>query len=137
MPNGTVQAIGKSRSGKPTVTVDGQVYSASHVNLQGLRIGDRIEMDTASSMYNGSQIWFLKGWKLITAAPKGPLPQKPSQWIDAPSAPVSPQGGLSEAERIFAYGVVTAAITAKLVIDPQGVEKWVCAAKNALRSQGE
>lgn len=137
MPQGIVQAIGLSRSGKPTITVSGQIYSASKVDLSNLQVGDKIEMDTASSVYNGATVWFLNGFKLLEAAIKYPSPTPRNGVIASPVKPSASQGGLSEPERIFSYGVVTEAIKAGLIKEPEQIEKWVCAGKNALRSQGE
>lgn len=134
MPQGTVQAIGTSRSNKPIVTIDGQVYSASKVNLAGMVVGDVIEFDSNSSVYNGATVWFLNSWKGTG------VHKPPSQGVQANAAPTAsppPQGGITEAERIFAYGVVTESIKAGLIKDPEGIEKWVCAAKNALRNQNQ
>lgn len=136
MPQGTVQAIGKSRSGKPTVTVDGQIYSASKVDLSGMQVGDRIEMDTASSDYNGAKIWFLNGYKLLQAAQKYPPHQQAQTPISAPTQPVGASSGVSEPERIFAYGVVTEAIKASLVKDRVDLGLWACAAVHAIRFAG-
>lgn len=137
MPQGTVQAIGTSRSNKPIVTIDGQVYSASKVNLAGMVVGDVIEFDSNSSVYNGATVWFLNSWKGTGVHNPTPSPTPRGNQNAAPTPSQDPQGGLSEAERIFAYGVVTEAIKAGLIKEPEGIEKWVCAGKNALRSQGE
>lgn len=137
MPQGTVQAIGTSRSNKPIVTIDGQVYSASKVNLAGMMVGDVIEFDSNSSVYNGATVWFLNSWKATGVHNSPPTHTHRVQANAAPTPSPSPQGGLSEAERIFSYGVVTEAIKAGLVKEPEGIEKWVCAAKNALRNQNQ
>jgi hypothetical protein len=139
VPSGIVMNIGKSRSGKPTVTIDTQIYSASSVDLSGLSIGDKVEFDSASSVYNGATVWFLNGYKVLQSAYK-----------EGPSASVKPAGhppvhdngfgeykGITDAERPFISNCVAHAIAAGVIEEPEQIEKWVSAAKNALRSQDE
>lgn len=136
MPQGTVQAIGKSRSGKPTVTVDGQVYSASQVDLSGMQVGDKIEMDTASSVYNGATVWFLNGYKLVQGAQKYPPSQATPSGISTPIAPQAAPG-ISEGERLTVSNWVAAAIAAGLVKDHADLGIWAHTALEAIRSAGK
>jgi hypothetical protein len=138
MPSGIVMAVGKSRTGKPTVTIDNQIYSASKVDLSGLGIGDKIEFDSASSVYNGATVWFLNGYKTLVKAPgPGPAvtPSSAAIAVRAPSkAPLAaPIEGLTEAERITISNWVAHAIQAGLVKDRADLGAWAIACKEALR----
>lgn len=130
MPTGTVGAIGKSKSGKPTVIIDGQTYSASQVDLGNLSAGDRIEFESNSSIYNGNKIWFLNAFKLVQAAPKyQPTTTQPAT---NGAAPVS--GGIHDAERPCISNWGAELIKAGVIKDPADLGIWVTAMKNALRS---
>src|ERR1700752_1775177 len=98
MPSGIVMSVGKSRTGKPTVTIDNQISSASKVDLSGLGIGDKIEFDSASSVYNGATVWFLNGYKvLVKAQGSGPWVSPATGGISAPtSAHAAPNTVLTE-----------------------------------------
>ena len=138
MPSGIVMAVGKSRTGKPTVTIDTQIYSASKVDLSGLGIGDKIEFDSASSVYNGATVWFLNQYKvLVKASGPGPAvsPANPHISVPAPSSsPLAPpQAGLTEGERTTISNWVAHAIQAGLVKDRADLGLWAIASKEALR----
>ena len=138
MPQGVITAIGKSRTGKPTVTIDGQIYSASKVDTSNLVVGDKLEFESSSSVYNGATVWFLNAFKLVQAATKYPLPsQVPVPPPPLGQTPPFPTGGITDAERPFISNCVAHAIAAGAIKEPEQIEKWVSAAKNALRSQDE
>jgi hypothetical protein len=133
MNKGTVQAVGLSRSGKPTVTIDGTIYSASKVDLGTMRAGDVIEFDSNSSVYNGATVWFLNAWKLVEGAAK---------YAQASNVPGTPppaisQTGWSESERLTISNWVAHAIGAGVIKEPEQIEKWVTAARNAIREQSK
>jgi hypothetical protein len=148
MPSGIVQSVGKSRTGKPTVTIDGQIYSASKVDLSGMGIGDKIEFESASSVYNGATVWFLNAYKiLIAASSMGPgpavtpnriaVPAPSSATLATPLAP--PQAGLTEPERLTISNWV-AAVAGRPdspIKDPVDLIAWAGAAKSALRKAAE
>jgi hypothetical protein len=144
MPTGTVQAKGLSQTGKAQVTIDGQKYSASRSvpSMENMQIGDRIEFDSNSSVYNGKNVWFLNTWKLLegaakypatpVAAPNGspqgrPLAQAPAASKDAP---------VQDAERPAISNWIAAAIQAGFIAKPEQIVDWVNSAKIALRTEG-
>lgn len=137
MNEGTVQALGKSRTGKPTVTINGQIYSASKVDLGTLTVGDRISFDSASSVYNGATVWFLNAWKLLEGAPKypgaAPLLTTGSAPIASQTAPQGLSVSITEGERAAISNWVAHAISAGIIKTPQEISSWVQAAKKALR----
>jgi len=138
MPQGVITAIGKSRTGKPTVTIDGQIYSASKVDISNLVVGDKLEFESNSSVYNGATVWFLNAFKLTQAAVKYPLVSPSgSGGIAAPapnSAPLAvPPAGLSEGERAFVSNMCAHAIDKGLITDQATLGMWAVWAKNAIR----
>ena len=137
MPSGVIQAVGKSRTGKPTVTIDGQIYSAPKVDTSKLTVGDRIEFDFSSSVYNGATIWFLNGFKLLQAALPTSVSPTGSGQIAAPSAPQQALKGLSEGERLTVSNWVAAAIQAGKVQGPADLISWARGALNAARSAAD
>lgn len=144
MPEGVVQALGKSRSGKPTVTIDGQIYSASKVDLGHMAVGDRIVFDSASSVYNGATVWFLNAWTLISPGAKYP---PVGQGASAPAYPQgatslprpdpiyapAPSGAVIDAERPCISNWGAELIKAGIIKDPADLGIWVTAIKNVLR----
>jgi hypothetical protein len=150
MPSGIVVAVGKSRTGKPTVTIDNQIYSASKVDLSGLNIGDKIEFDSASSVYNGVTVWFLNGYKVLVAASSmGPGPVVGPDRKISYSPPVVPQGSgqiaaptstsaaLTEGERLTVSNWVAAAIQSGAIKDRADLGIWAKAACEAIRFAGK
>ena len=136
MPSGIVQAIGKSRSGKPTVTVGGQIYSASKLDLSGLQVGDTIEMDTASSVYNGATVWFLNAYKVTQAAIPAPALSQASLHNAVPTPQAQPQNGgmgVLDAERPCVSNWGAELIKAGLIKNPGDLQAWVEGIKSALR----
>lgn len=147
MPTGTVTAVGVSRSGKPTVSIDGKIYSASKVETGSLRQGDRIEFDSASSVFNGATVWFLNKWTLVEGATKypqtgatnvmghqqsigeqHPWPIVTKGTVPALGAPVQ------DVERPCISNWGAEAIKAGLIKDPADLGIWVNAMKVALRT---
>jgi hypothetical protein len=142
MPTGLVQAIGKSRSGKPTVTIDGQIYSASKVDLSGLGVGDKIEFDSASSIYNGATVWFLNAYTVTVAISK--MPPVGSAHLTSPAAPKasnaapevtfpSSSWAVQDAERPCVSNWGAELIKAGLWKNPDDMDAWIMRIKNALR----
>ena len=143
MPTGIVQAVGKSRTGKPTVTIDGQIYSASKVDLSGLGIGDKIEFESASSVYNGATVWFLNAYKVsVAASSMGPGPSVTPSRIAVPAssiAPLAPILGLTEGERatISNWVAAVAGRQDSPITSPVDLIAWATAAKTAIRKAAE
>ena len=129
MPSGTVQAIGQSQSGKPQVTIDGQKYSTGKTDITNLQVGDKIEFESNSSVYNGRTVWFLNSFKLLEAALK--YPPKSNGTLTPPSS------GITEGERAAISNWVAHAIQAGLIKDRADLGMWAVAAKNALRKAAE
>lgn len=133
MPTGVVEFIGKSRSGKPTVTIGGQIYSASKVDLTGLKVSDFIEFDSASGVFNNATIWFLNAWK------PAPASTQPPQKIAAPTAPSAAHNrtlGVTEGERAFISNCVASAIAAGKIEGPADITSWANGALHAIRGAG-
>jgi hypothetical protein len=152
MPEGIVQAITKSRTGKPTVMISGQEYYSSNVDTSGLAIGDKISFDSNSSVFRGTTYWYLNGYKVVIAAKDmgpGPLlspartaftppsvpPMSPtgSGQIAAPSSTGSVSYGVHDAERPCISNWGAELIKAGLIKDPADLGIWVTAIKNVLR----
>jgi hypothetical protein len=129
MPSGVVQAVGKSRTGKPTVTIDGQIYSASKVDTSKLVSGDKIEFESASSIYNGATVWFLNSFKVVQAA----LPAPSLPHVVAQNAAPMSSYGVQDAERPCVSNWGAELIKAGLIKDPADLGIWVTAIKNVLR----
>lgn len=139
---GLVTDRGTSQKGKATIHIDSgsgpQLYYAGNTDLGTLRKGDRIEFD--SSSFADGKLWGInKGWKLVSGEQKYPpsVPQA-SPTIAAPERPtaaVERSQAMSEAELRFISNCVGSAITAKTITEPEQIEKWCSAARNALREQ--
>lgn len=137
MSEGTVTARGLSRTQKPTITIDGQVYSAPSVDLGGLVAGDRIQFDAASKIYNGSTVWFLNGWKMLQVASK-PEPTKYPPSVPQIIERTAPEGSgallaVTDVERPCISNWGAELIRAGVVADPASLGIWVQAALHALR----
>jgi len=121
---GTVDKRFLSKSGNPMLSIDGKPYVCKDVDVSRIQLGDNIEFEGHS--FGDGKIWALDSYKLVSAAAKYAAPKANGG-----------QGGITEGERLFISNVVGQAVAAGTIKDPEQIEKWVSAAKNALRSQGE
>jgi hypothetical protein len=133
---GIVTDRGTSQKGKATIHIDNQLYYAGNTDLGTLTVGDQVEFD-ASSFADGKLWGINKGWKLVKGvnkyAPSVPQPQGP---IAAPARPhAAPERAPNEAELRFISNCVGSAISAGTIKEPEQIEKWTSAARNALREQ--
>jgi hypothetical protein len=144
MPEGIVIAKGSSRSGKPTVMVDGQTYYVGkNVDTSTLGIGDKISFDSNSSVFRGETYWYLNSYKvlvaasgpgpLVTPARTPPVGGSGSGQIAAPTPPSATSYGVQDAERPCVSNWGAELIKAGLIKDPADLGIWVTAIKNVLR----
>lgn len=119
MAIGTVQELGRSRAGKPTVKVDGKLYFAGKCNIDGLQVGSKIDFTSNSfTTDSGKELWGLQSWKPVS---NGAAPAQHS-----PTA-------LDDADRPFISNVVAHAIQAGHIKTPAEIAGWARAAQRALR----
>lgn len=133
---GTVQKRGQSKSGKPTITIDGQLYYAGKTDLAGLMAGDRIQYSATEFGERGG-LWGLdKGWKVLqTASPPSQMPGNSAAPAPSPAATHAKMGSpVIDAERPAISNWVANAITAGLIKTPGDIAQWVQSAKEALRA---
>ena len=130
---GTVQGYATSRNGKPTVTIDGQLYYLGKTQLTA-EVGERISFE-AKAFGERGDLWGINKW--------GKLPSNGSQQMETrPPAPLHPYTAdpiptvaSDDATLRFISNCVGQAIKAKTITDPTDIEIWVSAARNALKSQ--
>ena len=131
---GTVTKRGVSKNGKPTLHVDGKLYFAGKCDVSELSVGDKISFE-AHAFSDDGQLWTIDKW--------GKLPQENgSMRVSGGAAPdtfhpyAPPVGGsLDEPTLRFISNCVGSAISAKTLTEPEDIEKWVSAARNAIRGQ--
>jgi hypothetical protein len=145
MPEGIVIAKGSSRSGKPTVMVDGQTYYVGkNVDTSTLGIGDKISFDSNSSVFRGETYWYLNSYKVLVAASgPGPLvtpartPPVGGSGSGQIAAPSSTNAALTEGERLTVSNWVAAAIQSGAIKDRADLGIWAKAACEAIRFAGK
>lgn len=138
----TVTHQDTSKNGKPRVYFGGKnnwqdaYYVGARIDTP--KVGMTIDAVTASKNFDGSEVWFLNGWKEVSskAAPtsegaSGALkhqtsPAKPAGW-DIPT------GDLSR----FVSNVVGSAIAASLIQKPEDMHPWIAATYRALEAVRE
>jgi hypothetical protein len=125
MPEGTVTHRKVSKKGAPVIVIDGKDYYAGRCEVGNISIGDRISFDSAEF---APGLYGLQNWKLLAAASKYAPPQSHSQ-------PTATPAGFTEGERLTISNWVGQAIGAGTIKDPEQIEKWVTAARNAIREQ--
>ena len=130
---GTVTKRGVSKNGKPTLHVDGKLYFAGKCDVSELSVGDKISFE-AHAFSDDGQLWTIDKW--------GKLPREngemrvPGGMAQHPSHPYPmPAGSLDEPTLRFISNCVGSAISAKTLTEPEDIEKWVSAARNAIRGQ--
>jgi hypothetical protein len=119
MPEGTVTHRKVSKKGAPVIVIDGHDYYAGKTDVSSIVVGDKISFDSAEF---APGLYGLQSWKLVAGAPKYP----PS--TSSPAA-------FTEGERLTISNWVGQAIGAGTIKNPEELEKWVSAAKNAIRNQ--
>lgn len=119
---GTIQEFGSSQNGKPKVKIDGHWYFLGRVKLDGVKVGDAISFE-ASAFGERGNLWGLDKWGRLPSAPQ---PAQQSNGRDH---------ALPEGERLCVSNWVGQAIAAGAIKNPEDIEKWVGAARGALRSQ--
>jgi hypothetical protein len=138
---GIVTDRGTSAKGKPTIHIDNQLYYAGRTDLAGLTVGDKISFDSTAFGDRGD-LWSINpGWKLLEGASKYPPSIQPVNVVFPPAAPARPNApperAPNEAELRFISNCVGSAISAGTIKEPEQIEKWTSAARNALREQME
>ena len=130
---GTVTKFSQTKNGKPTIYIDDKMYFVGRCDVSGLNVGDRIDFDGHAFSDDG-KLWGLDKW--------GKLPKEngemrvPGGMAPHPSHPYPmPAGSLDEPTLRFISNCVGSAISAKTLTEPEDIEKWVSAARNAIRGQ--
>ena len=130
---GTVTRFSHTKNGKPTIYIDDKMYFVGRCDVSGLNVGDRIDFDGHAFSDDG-KLWGLDKW--------GKLPKEngsmhvPGGMAPHPSHPYpTPAGSLDEPTLRFISNCVGSAISAKTLTEPEDIEKWVSAARNAIRGQ--
>ncbi len=150
---GTVTARGQSKTGKPTITIDGKLYYAGRTDLAGLVSGDRLEFTATAFGDRGNLYGIDKGWKLVQGAQRYPQQPPQSNGIASPSAPLRPDqvwpapsvgvpvnrlgAPVQDSERPAISNWIAAAIAAGKIESCVDILPWVRAAKQALREDDE
>src|ERR1700739_1849385 len=102
MPEGIVLAKGNSRSGKPTITVDGQLYyGGKNTDISSVGVGDKISFESNSSVFKDTTYWYLNSCNVLVPLQK--MPRVGSAHLAPPAAPTpsnAPTKGLTEGERL-------------------------------------
>jgi hypothetical protein len=127
MPEGTVTHRKVSKKGAPVIVIDGKDYYAGRCEVGNINIGDKISFDSAEF---APGLYGLQNWKLLSAASKYPYPGATGGTAAGPS-------GFTEGERLTISNWVGQAIAAGAIKEPEQIEKWVSAAKNAIRKQSD
>jgi hypothetical protein len=125
MPEGTVTHRKVSKKGAPVIVIDGHDYYAGKTDVSSIVVGDKISFDSAEF---APGLYGLQSWKLVAAASKYPYP-------GATGGTEAGRTSFSEGERLTISNWVGQAIGAGAVKEPEQIEKWVSAAKNAIRNQ--
>jgi hypothetical protein len=127
---GTVTKFSTTKNGKATIYIDEKMYFVGRCNVDGLQVGDRISFEGKTFGSEG-QFWGLDKWgKLPNGNGNVPLARVESRPVHT-----TPTGSLDEPTLRFISNCVGSAITAGTIKDPEQIEKWVSAARNALRGQ--
>lgn len=143
---GTVQARGSSKAGKPTITIDGQLYYAGNTDLAGIKAGDRLSFEATAFGTKGNLWGINKGWKVIGSTEKYSPPFHPQGQpvphtaapapANAAPAPQERPSGITEAERLTISNWVAAAIQAGIIKDPVDMGIWAASACQSIRFAG-
>jgi hypothetical protein len=132
MPEGTVTARRVSPKGAAVIVIDGADYYAGRTDVSDIRVGDRISFDSAEFAPGR---YGLNGWKRLAGV------QNTATQNYVPGQQVSGlpmvQTGWSESERLTISNWVAHAIGAGVIKEPEQIEKWVSAARTAIREQSK
>jgi hypothetical protein len=120
---GTVTAMGVSKNGKPTVTVDGKLYYSGRCTLTDVKVGDRISFE-ASSFGTRGDLWGLDSWGKVSGA------------VGSTAPPASHPRASDDAEMRFISNCVGQAIAAGTIEKPDEIDAWFQAARDALKNEG-
>jgi hypothetical protein len=143
MPEGIVLAKGSSRSGKPTITVDGQLYYVGkNADISSVGVGDKISFESNSSVFKDTTYWYLNSCKVLVPISK--MPPVGSAHLVSPAAPKasnavpevtfpSSSWAVQDAERPCVSNWGAELIKAGLWKNPDDMDAWIMRIKNALR----
>ena len=135
---GTVTRFSKTKNGKPTIYIDDKMYFVGRCDVSGLSVGDRIDFEGHAFSDDG-KLWGLDKWgKLPKENGEMRVPGGMQQTVvNSPVTmhPYTTGGSLDEPTLRFISNCVGSAITAGTIKDPMEIEKWVSAARNAIRGQ--
>ena len=137
---GIVEKRTISKGGNPVLTISGQAYNVgpkSGLDVSRISIGDKLSFEGHSYDYRGVTYWSLDSYKVLAHPPPSPQGVAPIAAPTAQGPSQNAQGGITDVERPFISNCVAHAIASGCIKEPEQIEKWVCAAKNALRSQGD
>jgi hypothetical protein len=134
MPEGTVTHRKVSKKGAPVIVIDGKDYYAGRCEVGNINIGDKISFDSAEF---APGLYGLQSWKLLASAQKYPTAQQYPASVSPTVTGVTGHVGFTEGERLTISNWVGQAIAAGAIKEPEQIEKWVSAAKNAIRKQSD
>jgi hypothetical protein len=129
MMEGTVTGRTTSKKGNPVIKIDGKAYVATKLDVSRLQIGDRISFDAHT--FGDGNVWGMDSYELIAPGQKYPSPSAQPPVAAAPTA----SQPVTEGERLSISNWVGQAIAAGCIKSPEEIEKWVSAARNAIRAQ--
>ena len=128
---GTVTKFSQTKNGKPTIYIDEKMYFIGRCDVSGLNVGDPISFE-AHAFSDDGKLWGLDKWGKL---PSNGAAMVPLARVESRPAHTIPSGSLDEPTLRFISNCVGSAITAGTIKEPEQIEKWVSAARNALKGQ--
>lgn len=127
---GTVTKFATTKNGKPTIYIDQKMYFVGRCDVSGVSVGDHLSFE-AHAFSDDGKLWGLDKWAKVPNGNgvSGPNLGQPIQPYER-AAPA-----LDEPTLRFISNCVGSAITAGTIKEPEAIEKWVSAARNALKAQ--
>ena len=130
---GTVTKFGTTKNGKQTIYIDEKMYFVGRCDVAGLQPGDLISFE-AHAFSDDGKLWGLDKWGKL---PNGNGAMVPLARVESRPVHTIPTGSRDEPVRTdpAISNWIAHAIQAGLIKDPEDIEKWVSAARNALKGQ--